>query len=141
MVDEWTAINVNTTVGLNDLLTNYWKGSSYTAAWFVGLKGTGTVLAADTAASHSGWTDITTYSNGTRPALTLGTASAGSIDNTASKAVFNINGSTTIFGAFLITNSAVGGTSGTLWGGTDFSGSRALQSGDTLTVTVTLTAS
>jgi hypothetical protein len=139
----WTedVVNTNTTAGLNDQLTEYWKGSSYTAAWYVGLKDTGSVVAGDTMASHSGWTEDTTYSESTRQVLTLGTASAGSIDNSASKAVFSINGTTTIYGAFLVTNNTKGGTTGTLWGGADFSSSRAVLSGDTLNVTITLTAS
>jgi hypothetical protein len=74
--------------------------------------------------------------------LTLGTAAAGSIDNSASKAQFNINASATILGAFVVTNSTKSGTTGTLYGAASFTGgSRAVQSGDTLNVTVTLTAS
>jgi hypothetical protein len=133
--------NLTTNVGLNDILTQYWKGSSYTASFFVGLKGAGTIAAADTMASHAGWTDIAGYSNGTRPALTLGTVASQSVDNSASKAVFNINATNTIAGAFVTTNSTVSGTTGTLVGAADFSSSRAVISGDTLNVQITNTAS
>lgn len=135
--------NLVTTAGKNDLLTQYFKGSAYTAAWFVGLidnAGFSAIAAGDTAASHSGWTESTAYSNGTRPSLTLGTASAASIDNSASKASYSINATATINGAFTITNSTKGGTSGTLYSAGSFGAARSVISGDTLNVQVTLTA-
>lgn len=140
---KWTEEVHNTVVntGLNDVLSKYFKGSAYTASFFVGLKDTGTIAAADTMASHAGWTEDATYSNSTRPALTLGSVASQSVDNSASKAVFNINGSTTIFGAFVTTDSTKSGTSGTLYGAADFGASRAVLSGDTLNVTITCTAS
>lgn len=135
-----TVKNIVVNVGLDDLLDKYFKGSTYTASHFVGLKNSGTIAAADTMASHGGWTENTTYSNGTRPALTLGTVSGQSVSNSASRATFNINGSTTINGAFVTTNSTKGGTTGTLYGAADFAASRTLGNGDTLFVTITLTA-
>jgi hypothetical protein len=131
--------NLVTDVGANDLLTNYFKGSSYTAAWYVGLT-TGTTFAAgDTAASHAAWTEFTAYSQSTRVAWTGGTASARSISNTASQAVFSINGAGgTVAGAFLISNSTISGTTGILYGEAALGSSRTLASGDTLNITVTL---
>lgn len=136
--------NIVTTAGKNDILTQYFKGSSYTAAWFVGLVDNASFsayAAADTMASHAGWLESTAYSNGTRATLTLGTVSGGSVDNSGSVAVFNINATATIRGAFINTNSTKGGTTGTLYGEADFSASRSVVNGDTLNVTVTLTAS
>ena len=140
--EKWRELNDNliVTVGLNSLLTEYFKGSSYTATWCVGLKSTGTALAADTMSSHSSWTEITDYSESVRQTIVLGTPAAGSVDNSASKATFSINGTTTIYGAFLANASAKGGTGGTLYGVVDFGSSRAVISGDTLEITVTLTA-
>lgn len=128
--------------GLNDLLDKYLKGSSYTAAWYVGLTGASPTPAnADTMSSHGGWTDDATYSNATRPALTLGTVASQSVDNSASKAVFTINGTATIGGAFVVSNSTKSGTTGTLYGvGAFTGGNKSVGSGDTLNVTVTLTA-
>lgn len=138
----WAEEVHNTVVdeGLNDVLNKYLKGSSYTAAFYVGLKGAGTIAAGDTMASHAGWTEVTGYSEGARPALTLGTVAAKSVDNLASKAVFTANGSSTVAGAFVTTNSTKGGSTGTLYGAADFSGSRSLISGDVLNVTVTCTS-
>ena len=136
--------NIVTTGGKNDLLTQYFKGSSYTAAWYVGLIANGSFsayAAGDTMASHTGWAESTVYSNSTRVAWSGGTASAGSIDNSGAQAAFNINGSDTVRGAFLTTGSAKSGTTGILYGEADFSQARAVLSGDTLNVTVTLTAS
>ena len=54
--------------GLNDLLTNYLKGSAYTAAFYVGLTdSTPAVAATDTMASHPGWVEVETFSQGVRP--------------------------------------------------------------------------
>lgn len=134
--------NLVTTVGLNDSLDKHFKGSAYTALWFVGLTAGSTFAVGDTMGSHAGWTESTVYSNTTRPALTLGTAAAGSIDNSASKAVFTINATGNVFGAFVTTGSVPGGTTGILYGeGVLSGGTRAVLSGDTLSVTITLTAS
>jgi len=129
--------NTTVTVGLNDLLTQYFKGVTYSAGWNVGLKSTGSVVAGDTMTSHSNWTEVTAYT-GTRPVLTLGTAAAGSIDNSASKAVFTMNNTYTVYGAFVCVGAS--GTAGILYGGADFTTPRSGASGDTLTVTITLTA-
>ena len=137
---KWTETVPNLVVnqGLDDLLNKYFKGSSYSASHFVGLKGTGTVVAADTLASHGGWAEISDYT-GNRKALTLGTVSGQSVSNTASKATFEIDDTATVAGAFVCDASS--GTSGILYGAANFSSSRAVENGDTLEVTVTLNAS
>lgn len=137
-----TLDNLVTTAGKNDLLDKYLAGSSYTAAWFLGLIGTtgySAVNVADTAASHAGWTESVVYSNSTRPAPSWGSASAGSKASTAT--AFNINGSDTIKGAFLISNSTKSGTSGILYSAGLFSGGdRLVASADTVNVTYTASA-
>lgn len=129
--------NLVVTVGKNDLLNQYFRASGYTAAFFVGLKTAGSISAADTMASKS-WTEITAYSNATRPAFTAAVPSGGSTDNSASPAVFNINGTATVGGCFITTNNTKGGTTGTLFSATDFAVARSVLSGDTLTVTYTI---
>lgn len=136
--------NLTTNAGLAHMLTNYWKGSAYTAAFYVGLKGAGTIAGGDTSASHAGWTEVTAYAAATRPALTLGTVTTGatsSVDNSASVAAFSINAANTVVaGAFVATSSAKSSTSDTVIGASDFAASRTLQSGDTLNCTISLTA-
>lgn len=130
--------------GANDLLTNYLEGSSYTAAFYVGLIDNASFSAlatADTMASHSGWLENTGYSNSTRPALTLGSVSGRSCSNSGSVAVFNVNASVMINGAFVVRgNNAPGGTTGTLYGEASFSTARSCLAGDTLNVTITCSA-
>lgn len=135
--------NLVTTVGLNDSLDRHFKGSAYTAAWYVGLvSGTPTFALADTMASHAGWAERTDYTEATRQSLVLGTVSGGSVSNSASKATFNISGTMTFGGAFLVDLPTKGQTSGTVYGGGTFSsGNRSAFAGDQITVTVTLTAS
>lgn len=131
------AHNLVTHAGLNDLLDKYFKGSTYSAAWYVGLKGAGTVAAGDTLASHGGWAEIDDYA-GDRKALVLGSVTSQSVSNSGSPASFAINDTVTITGAFVAT--AATGTSGVLYGAADFGMSRDMIDGDTLNVTVTLTA-
>ena len=142
---KWEAKSHNlvVNVGLQDMNTKYFSGSSYTAAWYIGLYGSGasnTPAASDTMASHAGWTEVVAYSQATRPQCNFGTATTADpsvISNTASVAVYSINGTTTVGGAFLTSDNTKGGTSGTLFSAADFQspGDRSVVSGDTLNVT------
>lgn len=136
---EETVHNTVVTEGLNELLDRLVKNVPANVNWFVGLKDTGSVVAGDTMSSHSGWAELSAiYSNGTRPAYTAGTISAGSVDNSASKASFSITSTDDVYGAFLTDNSTKGGSTGKLYGAANFSGARSVQNGDTLNVTITL---
>lgn len=98
--------------------------------------------AADTMASHSPWSESTAYSESVRQTFTPGAISGGSVDNSGSVAQFTINANNTLIGGlFLADNSTKGGSTGTLYGMAPFTlGFRQLNSGDTLSVTATLTA-
>jgi len=135
---KWTEEfdNLVTTVGKTDIVDKYFKVATYTAAWFMGLEGTGTAAVGDTAASPAGWADVVPYSAATRPAITFGTTSAGS--NTATAVSYSINATATVAGAFVITDNTKSGTTGTLYSAGDFSASRSVASGDTLNVTLTV---
>ena len=143
---EDEAPNLVVNVGLQDMNAKYFTGVAYTATWFIGLYGAGasnTPAAGDTMSSHAGWTEVTAYSQATRPACTFGTpttANPSVATNSASPATFSINATTTVGGAFLTSNSTIGGTTGTLYSAADFSapGDRAVINGDTLSVTYTL---
>lgn len=137
--------NLVVNVGLQDMNTKYFTGSGYTAAWYLGLYGaaaSNNPAASDTMSSHAGWTEVTAYSQSTRPACSFGTASTANpsvISNSGSAATFSINGTTTVGGAFLTSDNTKGGTTGTLFSASDFTspGDRSVVSGDTLTVTYT----
>ena len=132
--------NLVTTGGKNDLLDKYFSGSSYTAAWYLGLinnAGFTAIAAGDTAASHSGWTEAGQYGAGTRPAITWAAASGGSKATTA-EISFTMDDTVTINGGFVITDDTKNGTSGILYSAGSFNTPRALQSADELKVTVTM---
>ena len=144
---KWEAQSKNLVV--NEGL-QYMAGSALTSvtqitSWFLGLYGAGasnTPAAGDTMASHAGWTEVVAYSNATRVAATFATATTANpsvVTNSASPATFNINGTTTVGGAFLTSGSAKSGTTGTLFSAADFGspGDRSVVSSDTLSVTYT----
>ena len=139
---EETINNIVVNVGLDDVLNKYYKGSAYTAAHYVGLvSGTPTVAATDTMSSHVGWTEIVAYSEAARQTLVLGAVASQSVDNSASKASFSINGTATVGGGFVATDATKSGTTGILVGAAAFTGgNKSLTSGDTINVTITLTA-
>lgn len=88
----------------------------------------------------NGWQEMTSYDESVRQTLTLGSVSSQSVSNTSSKAVFTISATKTVIGAFVVTNSTKGGTSGVIMGAAFFSTARDVLDDDTLNITVTLTA-
>ena len=145
---KWEAECPNLVVngGLQDMNNKYFLGSSYTATWYIGLYGSGasnSPSAGDTMSSHGGWTEVVPYSQATRPACTFATpttANPSVATNSASPAVYSINATATVGGAFLVSNNTKGGSTGTLYSASDFTspGDRSVVSGDTLNVTYTL---
>lgn len=144
---KWEAQSKNLVVNAG---LAYMAGSALTSVtqittWYIGLYGAGasnTPAAGDTMSSHAGWTEVVAYSNATRVAATFVTATTANpsvVTNSASPAAFNINGTTTVGGAFLTSGSAKSGTTGTLFSAADFGspGDRSVVSGDTLSVTYT----
>lgn len=128
------------TAGLNKLLDATFSTGYVAPLWYVGLKNSvAGILAADTMASHAGWTEGTPYSNAVRPQFIPGTIAAGVINNSASVAVFSVNNTDTIYGAFLVNDSTKGGILGTLYGVGDFVTPRAVIAGDTMEITVVIT--
>jgi hypothetical protein len=138
-VEEFDNLVVD--VGLNDSLDKHLKGSSYTAAWYVGVTNTTpSFVAADNMTTHTGWTENSNYDEANRPTLVLGTVASKSVDNSASKAVFTISASVTLGGALVVSVATKGGSTGILYGGGVFSQNRSLVDNDVLNVTITCTA-
>jgi hypothetical protein len=145
---KWEAECPNLVVngGLQDMNNKYFLGSAYTATWYIGLYGSGasnSPAAGDTMSSHIGWTEVVPYSQATRPACTFGTpttANPSVATNSASPAVYSINATSTVGGAFLVSDNTKSGSTGTLYSASDFTspGDRSVVSGDTLNVTYTL---
>lgn len=140
--------NIVTFAGLQKYLDATLKTGLAAPAWYVGLitgPGAGnTYVQADTMAAHAGWTENTSYAEATRQAWTSGAISTGvtpaTVNNSASKAIFNVNANVTLAGCFMTDNSTKGGGTGTLLGEGNFTGGdRLVQSGDVLNVAVTAT--
>lgn len=137
--------NLVTTVGKNDILDKYLKGSTYTQTLRMGLCGTGTKAAADTQASHAGWSEVGGTNapayTGNRPSITMGSASAGV--STSPSQAYAITSSGTVAGCFMNNGGSAtkDDTTGVLFSAGDFSGgSQAVANLDTLNVVYTLTA-
>lgn len=147
---EDTFHNTVMTAGKNDVLNKYFSNTAAGAS-YLGLISSvsySAIAAADTMSSHAGWTEAgnanaPTY---TAPRKTLtaawAAASAGSM-STSSAQSFAITGSGTVKGAFINIggSSTIDNTTGLLYSAGLFSGGdRAVINGDTLNVTVTLSA-
>lgn len=144
---KWEASKHNLVVneGLKDMNDKYFTGATYTAAWYIGIYGaalSNDPAPTDTMASHPGWTEITAYSQANRPQAVFGAATNADpsvITNNSSPAVFTINGTTTVGGAFLTSSNTKGGTTGILFSAADFQspGDRNVVNGDTINITYT----
>ena len=135
-----TIHNLVTNAGLDHLLDVALSGGSQDTSWFVGLTdGTPTAAAGDTLASHSGWTEVSDYDEENRVSWVDGGVSGQSVSNAGSPAVFTIDDTVTVGGAFLA--SVNSGTSGILYAvGAFTAGDKALSDDDELSVTATFTA-
>lgn len=125
------------TVGKNSVLDVAFHAATQITTWYIGLidnTGYTAEAAGDTLASHSGWSEFTSYT-GTRQEWTEGAASSGSITN-STPVTFAITDTGTVKGIFIC--SATSGTSGTLWSSGAFVAPVAVQNGDQLKITYTI---
>jgi len=140
-ITKWVDVieNLVVIVGKNDLLTQYFKGTAWTAAWYMGLIDGGTTptyAAGDTLAVHAGWTENTAYSGTNRITVGWGIASAGALASTLT--TFAISGTATIAGALMCQTQLRATTTGVLYSAGSFTGgNRSVISGDSLLVTFT----
>lgn len=134
------AKNVVTNAFMTAALQILFNSSTATANFYVGLMElTGSVTTADTLAAHAGWKRCNAY-NGAQKLWQTAAASGRQITNSANKAQFVMSGSSTIWGGFIVANSAAkNATTPTLVCVAQFSGSsRSVASGDTVEVTYQL---
>ncbi len=137
--------NLVVNVGLQYMAGVALTSTAQITSWYVGLYGSGATnspAAGNTMSSHGTWTEVTDYSESTRALANFAAATNANpsvVTNTSNKAVFTINGTTVVGGAFLTSDSTKGGTTGTLFSAADFSspGDRSVVSGDILNVTYT----
>lgn len=97
-------------------------------SWYMGLYGSGATnspASTDTGASHPGWTEITTYTQASRPQAVFANATAANpsvISNSANKATFDFSTTGVLGGAFIIQGSNKGQNVGTLFSASDLTG-------------------
>jgi hypothetical protein len=136
--------NLVVTVGKNLSLDTILGGSGYTVTGpFMGLLGgTGTIVAGDTMASHSGWTEVggtnAPVYTGDRKTAAFSAASAGA-KALSSALSFAITSAGTVKGAFVVFGSGAvatkDNTSGTLFSAGLFTGGdKVVDNGDTINV-------
>ncbi len=135
---KWTdeILNVVTNEGKNKALDEFLDGTAYTANWYLALQN-GAAPTINSTYAVPICTELTAYSNGTRPAPGWALAATGTKATSAAVA-FNITGPLTVDGVMLVDNSVKGDTGGggVLYSAGDFTGgSKSVDNGDTLNVT------
>ena len=141
---EYDIINGITNVGKDLLLDVMFFGGSQVAAagWYsslIDLSGYSALAAGDTMALHTGWNEFTSYTESNRVAWGPGAASSQTTTN-ASPATFNISGSGTVKGVFVVSHNGKSGVDGTLWSTALFSADVPVSNGDQLKVTYSVSA-
>jgi hypothetical protein len=140
---EYEAKNAVTDAAVNRIFNEYFRNGTPSAAFYLGIINNASFSAlsnSDTMASHAGWIEFTGYSQSTRVAWSPDAASARSITN-STPAQFDVTGSATLYGLFVVDNSTKSGTTGNLWSTAAFnSGTVSVTSGDVLKLTYSLSA-
>lgn len=135
---DWvdTIENGVTLAGLTDVLSTAFASGTQ-RSWYFGLIDNlsfSAVSAADTMSSHSGWTELTSYSSATRQAWSS-LSVAAAIAYNPTQVVITFSATCDVKGIFLSSNDTKGGTTGILWSTGLFSSARHKQSGETLSLT------
>ena len=130
--------------GLVYVLNTALTAVSQNASWFVSIyKNNYTPVPADTAALFPGVgvaNEATTeYDEATRPSWTPDGSTLATATNSASPAAFTLNTTVSVYGAFLVSTSVKGGTTGTLCAASKFTAVRNLVAADVLNITYQLT--
>lgn len=134
--------NLIPTEGLNYMLGTALTGVAQSSTWYIALfEGNYTPVAGVTAATFpAAATESTAYAETNRVTWTPGSIAAGSVSNTASKAVFTMNATKTIYGIAQTSVATKSATTGVLISAARFAASKAVVATDVLNVTSTITA-
>ena len=141
VIGEYEMLNGIVDVGLHYLLDTSFRATTQLTSWFLGIvdnSGFSAFAAADTTASHAGWTEFTAYSEGTRGAWTPPAAATRTLSNTTT-VDFTMSGGGTLKGLFLASDNTKGGTTGTLWATAAFAASVAVLASDIVRATYSIT--
>lgn len=142
LVLAWEETNLIPEQGLNSVLGVYCHADAQITSWFMALSsGVYVPNDTDTAANIvARATEITGYAEATRRGVTFAAAAAKSITNSAARATFTMNTSTTVNGAFISSVATKSAITGTLLSSLAATTPRAVISGDQILATFTLTA-
>lgn len=140
--------NIVVNQGLNHLLDVHFHVATQITTWFIALTKTlgGSPVAADTYVLFMGTAneEVIAYDESVREAFIEGAPSGQSIDNVGNEAVFTISGDTTVIGggALVTLSTKNNNAAGPFMysAGAFTAGDKSLDTADTLTVTLTLTA-
>ncbi|CAN5813559.1 hypothetical protein BH20PSE1_BH20PSE1_00960 [soil metagenome] len=116
------------------------NAGSQITTWYCGIfEGNYTPIDSNTMANFPGLaTECVAYDEASRPEWVEAAPSAGNITNSASKAVFTINASKTIYGAFLSSSAVKSGVAGKLLSTARFATAKVMDAGEILRVTGTI---
>lgn len=140
VIDEFECHNLVPNEGLNHILDVVVHGSTPVTTWYMGVfEGNYTPVVGLTAATvASAATECTAYNGATRPEYVEAAAASQTITNSANRASFVFNASKNIYGAFLVSSSTKGGTSGVLLAAAKFSAVKSVEDDDELLLTYAL---
>lgn len=127
-------------VGMNSLLDVYFHAVAAITTWYIGLVNNSGFTAfanADTMASHTGWTELTAYTEANRVTWVENAAAARAITNTTT-ADFTMNATNTVKGIFVTSDNVKSGTTGTLWATAAFTTPVSVVNLDVLKITYTV---
>ena len=142
----WTEIahNVVTAQGINSILNVMFHNATQIATWYCVISETDTAGADGLTYAVPSFTETESYDEATRPEYVEAEGAAKAITNAASKAVFTISATKTLYGAGLVgggtdptvKSDAAGG--GTLFSYAKFGTERAVVDDDVVNLTIAL---
>jgi len=145
LIDQWEYDNVCTDEGLDHMLDSTFDAATQITAWYVEIFESDTTPDGDTTYAVPVYTPSTSYDEATRPVYTAAAAASQVTTNAASKAVFTISATKTIYGAALVGGGAAATTKGdvagggTLFSASKFTAAKAVVDDDVLNVTIAIT--
>jgi len=145
LLDAWEYDNVCTDEGLNHMLDVTFHGTTPISPWYVEIFEDDVTPTAATTYAVPVYTPSIAYDEATRPEYVEAAAASKVTTNAASKAVFTINSTKTIYGASLVGGGLAATTKGdvagggTLFSGSKFGAAKSVIDNDVLNVTIAIT--
>lgn len=116
--------NTVMTAAINDMLAVTYVNGTQKPQWYIApinATPSPSIIVGDTAATHAGWAEATTYAETSRQQYNP-TVSNKVMSNASSAATITANGGVDVYGAFIISDNTISGTSGILGAAGAFTG-------------------